>query len=510
MTHVSNSAKTASPLKSLRHAIGARIHGFRRDGSDTAIAKRMASTTFILRVVNAGIGLVSQVILARWMGEHEYGVYAYVWVWVLLLGGLAGLGLPAAAQRFIPEYTERGDFDRLRGFLRNGGLLSVAVASLFALAGAAVLKLSGTMLEEFYHLPLLIALACVPVFVMVEFQEGVARSYSWADLAFGPSYLIRPLIILGGLGVIFAMGYLLSAIAVMIVSFTAMIVTGIGQLVILHRRLRKMVPEGGRRSEIRNWLGVAWPLLLVDGFYLVLTYTDVLVLQRFHPPSDVANYYAATKVMAIMSFIAFAVATSTAHRFAQYSVSGDKEKLSAFMQDSVKWTFWPSVAVAAGLLLLGKPLLWLFGPEFVDSYYSAAADRRRAFGAGRGGSGRPVVVHGRRAEPDGRDPRLHPGPQYRAECAADPGARAGGRGRRDLAGAGDPVRDAGRRRAEAARHTYFRPSRFRTGRGVGIRLSFPWPRCSGQSCPHSPRRCAGSPPPLPRSVAGRPSPARRE
>ncbi|MGE3919264.1 MAG: polysaccharide biosynthesis C-terminal domain-containing protein, partial [Hyphomicrobiaceae bacterium] len=32
------------------------------------------------------------------------------------------------------------------------------------------------------------------------------------------------------------------------------------------------------------------------------------------------------------------------------------------------WTFWPSLAAAALILALGKPLLWLFGPQFMDGY----------------------------------------------------------------------------------------------------------------------------------------------
>ena len=32
------------------------------------------------------------------------------------------------------------------------------------------------------------------------------------------------------------------------------------------------------------------------------------------------------------------------------------------------WTFWPSLAAAVLLLALGMPLLWLFGPQFVEGY----------------------------------------------------------------------------------------------------------------------------------------------
>jgi O-antigen/teichoic acid export membrane protein len=39
-----------------------------------------------------------------------------------------------------------------------------------------------------------------------------------------------------------------------------------------------------------------------------------------------------------------------------------------FVRDAVHWTFWPSLAAAVALLALGAPLLWLFGPQFVQGY----------------------------------------------------------------------------------------------------------------------------------------------
>jgi O-antigen/teichoic acid export membrane protein len=49
-------------------------------------------------------------------------------------------------------------------------------------------------------------------------------------------------------------------------------------------------------------------------------------------------------------------------------VRGDRKRLDAFISDAVRWTFWPSVGLALVLLLLGKPILMLFGPGFEDGY----------------------------------------------------------------------------------------------------------------------------------------------
>ena len=45
------------------------------------------------------------------------------------------------------------------------------------------------------------------------------------------------------------------------------------------------------------------------------------------------------------------------------------QRLIAFLKQSVRLTFWPSLVVIVGLLALGRPLLRLFGHEFVSGYY---------------------------------------------------------------------------------------------------------------------------------------------
>ena len=74
------------------------------------------------------------------------------------------------------------------------------------------------------------------------------------------------------------------------------------------------------------------------------------------------------KTLALVSFIHYAMSATTAHRFAEYNAAGDKARLSAYVAHAINWTFWPSLAATIVLLALGKPLLWLFGPQFVVGY----------------------------------------------------------------------------------------------------------------------------------------------
>ena len=142
----------------------------------------------------------------------------------------------------------------------------------------------------------------------------------------------------------------------------------IGQMIVLNRRLASHIEAGPKSYDIPGWLAISLPILLVESFYLLLSYTDVLVLQQFRSSEEVGIYFAVVKTLALVSFIHYAMSATTAHRFAEYNALGDKARLSAYVAHAINWTFWPSLAATIVLLAFGKPLLWLFGPQFTAGY----------------------------------------------------------------------------------------------------------------------------------------------
>ena len=113
----------------------------------------------------------------------------------------------------------------------------------------------------------------------------------------------------------------------------------------------------------------ALPILMAEGFYLLLTHADLLMLQQFRSPEDVAVYYAAVKTLALVAFIYFSIAATTAHRVAAYHAAGDREGLATFMRKAIALTFWPSLVATVVLLAFGKPILSLFGAQFTEGYH---------------------------------------------------------------------------------------------------------------------------------------------
>ena len=349
-------------------ALAARLRGWRRDGSDRSVAQRIAGAAFLIRVASAAIIYLTQVLLARWMGRFEFGIYVYVWAWVGFLGMLSPLGVAYSAQRFIPEYRARADHDGLRGFLRGSRWLCLALGAGAGAALAGTVWLLADRIASYYFVPFMIASLALAIFALSSVQDSIARAFNRIDLALVPGYVAHPLLIMATMAAIHFSGMPVTARDALIAACAAFWVVVLAQAVLLERRLGHDVASGVRRYELATWIKTSLPIFLVDSFFILLTYVDILVLQAFVGPAEVAVYYAATKTLVMISFVYFAVAAASAHRFSQYHVAGETEKLARFVSDTIRWTFWPSLALAIGLLIVGKPLLSLFGPGFAEGY----------------------------------------------------------------------------------------------------------------------------------------------
>ncbi len=346
----------------------ARLRAMLGGSSEASVTKRLAGTIFIIRVLSAALAYLSQILLARWMGGSDYGVYVYVWTWVLLLGSMMDFGISASAQKIIPEYRTRGEHALLRGFLSGSRWMTFVVSAFVALLLAGVVKLLSPWLAANEIVPLYVGCLTLPAFVVANTQDGIARSHDWMRLGLMPQFIVRQSLIIGLTAGAFALGFNLGATAAMLASCAAVWIAMVGQMIVLNRRLSGHIEPGARAYDFRGWLAISLPILMVEGFYLLLSYTDVLVLQQFRTSEEVGVYFAVVKTLALVSFIHYAMSATTAHRFAEYHATGDTARLSAYVAHAIKWTFWPSLAATVFLLALGKPLLWLFGPQFVVGY----------------------------------------------------------------------------------------------------------------------------------------------
>jgi O-antigen/teichoic acid export membrane protein len=339
---------------------------FSRDNA--AVAQRITVFAFLVRVVSAAIALISQVILARVMGMFEYGIFVLVWTAMVIAGNITCFGFQVSVIRFVPQYREQGDFERLRGVIYSSRMIVFMISTVLAVAGLALIRVFAEHIPVYYIAPFLLGTVLLPMIAMGDYLAGLSRSQGWAMLSLLPVYIVRPVLILVFvLGAIWA-GYAPTAINALIASIIACYVATLSALVQALRFTPSEHKIGPRKLEIKTWVAVSLPIFLVEGFYFTMTNADVLMVGAYMQPEQVAIYFAAVKILALVHFVNFAVRAGAAQRFSTLLHSADKTHLSLFARQTVQWMFWPSLMMAILMVALGEDLLRLFGGDFVDGH----------------------------------------------------------------------------------------------------------------------------------------------
>lgn len=334
---------------------------------DKAEAGRVSIIAFAIRMFSALIAFVSQVLLARWMGAFEYGIFVLVWVTMVILGNLSCLGFHTSVIRFIPEYRERGELDELRGVMLASRLFVLVASTVIAVISAGIILLFADRIESYYVVPFLIGIFCLPMIALSDVVQGISRANAWAVSALSPTYIVRPVLIISFMAAALALGYEPSARTALIAAVAATYATTLWQLATVTTRAERGIAKGPYVTDLRAWILVSLPIFLIEGFAFMLTNADVLMVGVYLSPDDVAIYYAMAKTLALVHFVYFAVKAGVAARYAQFT-HGDRDKLGDFARETVSWTFWPSLAMGLFVLAIGQPILTLFGPGFEAGY----------------------------------------------------------------------------------------------------------------------------------------------
>ncbi len=368
-----SAAMTAERLLPQRMAAYARpllgrIDTLLHSGAGHGDAGRVSVIAFAIRIVNAAIAFISQVLLARWMGSFEYGIFVLVWTTMIIVGNLSCFGIHTTVIRFIPQYREAGELAMLRGVLFGSRVGVLVASSVLATLGALGIWLLEPSIDHYYVLPFYLGVICLPMIALSDVLQGIARANSWAVSALASTYIVRPVLILAFmLGAVW-LDYPADAVTAIWCAILATYVTTIWQLINVTQRIDIRVPEGPRSYDLHLWMKVSLPIFLVESFFFLLTNADVLMVGAYLDPHDVAVYFATVKTLALVHFVYFSVKAGVAQRYAQLAQQDGGLRLAEFARTTSAWTFWPSLAMGIAVLALGKPMLLLFGPGFDAGY----------------------------------------------------------------------------------------------------------------------------------------------
>ena len=329
---------------------------------------KSAAQVFAIRMAGAALTYASMIFLARWLGAFNFGIYAYVFVIAGLLGLALSFGFNSSGLRLVPDYLARQKWRRLTGFLTQSYGLIVSFSVLGSLAGASLVFAFRDMIEPHYFAPLLVGFACVPLLTLLNQFESTARAFGWMNLAYVPGYILRPLLLMAFAGGMTVFGGTPDAAAALWAMIAACAVAALVQGALVYFGVRRRVTKVAPAFHTRAWCTISFGFLAIDGLRMLLDNTDVLMIGRLLDPHSVAAYYAAIRTGGLVSFVSFSMIALAVPKFAEIHITGTRREMQKFVSGVIQMMFWPSLATAVGLALLGPFVLSLFGADFEMGY----------------------------------------------------------------------------------------------------------------------------------------------
>ncbi|MCK9305954.1 MAG: hypothetical protein CVV35_00500 [Methanomicrobiales archaeon HGW-Methanomicrobiales-6] len=321
------------------------------------------SWVFVSQIITLGSGFLLNILLSRWLGPGDFGLYTLTLTIFTISTLVAGLGIPETVVKFVADYKtdrERRDAVVTAGAV-NGLLLGTAAGFvLFLFAGEIAALFS---IPDLSGLVRLAALA-VPISILNTTLLGLLnglremRSYSFR-------FIIRSLLLVV-LAAVFILAGFGPAGAV-----AALLLTEIGTLAFVaavvrpHFRLSAL----NHRETTKKMLAFGSRVFIASAVYLVNTYTDTLLIGYLLTETDVGRYAVAIAI-ARVAFLSLPGSISTVNypAISEYYSKGLTDAVEAVISRSIRYCL--TLLSITGLLLiyLSETIIEvLFGPDYLPA-----------------------------------------------------------------------------------------------------------------------------------------------
>lgn len=323
--------------------------------------------TLVIQISGILITYLLQVLLARWMGKTEYGIYEYVIVWVTLLALPAGLGLPLATVRLISQYKVTQDWGSLYGIFWGSSKLTFLGSFILISIAVAVILVVNHYHEFIYAIPLLIGILILPLQALVNLYQEIATALEKFALAYLPNEIIYPIFVLFGGFILWQNQHSLNSLSLLILTGVILLFVSIVQFFLVRNNLNQEFESMIPVYSYRQWVKLSLILLLQQSFALIMFKSDIVMVGSLIGPESAGIYNAAYKTVnwVDLSLVTFNIIS--APKFATLYAKKNMLGLQNLINRVNILIFLPTMLVSLCFLTFTSPILSLFGSDFTTA-----------------------------------------------------------------------------------------------------------------------------------------------
>ncbi len=320
-------------------------------------------TAFFVYGVGFGLTYCSQLIIARVVGVDTYGVYAYVFAWMVVLAYFSTLGFDVGLLRFVAAYEAERAWPLLRGVIQYAQRRAMLVGLSVVFVGIWVVKAwasSPELRSTFFA-----GFALVPILALVRIRCAAVRAFGGVVSALVPDRVVRDGTLIGLLVVAgFGLGWTISApfvmVATLIGSAFGLVCAGFA----MRYRRPPAVDNISPAYDAAAWRRAAIPLVILGATEALMNRTGVILLGWIADTKNAGIYSLAFNIALVVTMPRIAVNTLFAPMISNLYTRRDKEMMQVLITRTASWTFYGGICIAAVLFVLAEPLLAWFGAGY--------------------------------------------------------------------------------------------------------------------------------------------------
>jgi len=332
---------------------------------------------YVKAAVHTGIGGIASrvlqgfapIVLARYLGPKEYGVYALVLSFVGIVTGVSNLGQNAALQKFLPEYSVK---DPARGgailtdtvIIISGALGVVCTGFLFASRWIAAAIYHDPSLTGVFQFSALLVLALTLFNLASSATAGLQdfKSYSRAMVVRSAAFVL-----LGWLGV-----WLLGLYGALLGQLLASIL-GLGLLTAAAIKLSRVRFPGSLRPRfskdvLKEIFSFAFPALLAGLLVSPAYWWTNTLLARHAGFEQVGLFGVAFAMCQLIALVPSSLSVPAVSFMSETYASSNPEKFSELVGSNLRLIWALTLPIAFGCALFASRIVrLLFGGAYRDA-----------------------------------------------------------------------------------------------------------------------------------------------
>lgn len=310
-------------------------------------------------------GLIASVTLARLLGPETYGIYAFVFSLITLIGLPVKMGLPTLILRETARADQANDGALMNGIWRWADRAIALMASLvLGATGLYLWLVSGT--ETPHMQALLWALPLVPLIGWAQARSSAIRGLRRVALGTAPDKIVRPILLAVVVALaVWTLSVPLSAAQVFAIHGGVAVVALLLASVIRKRTAPNHVSAQTPRTKPRAWIAAILPLAGIAGLQEISHNTDILMLGALATDADVGLYRVVLSLANVAVFGLTTVNLVMQPYFARAWSAGDHRALQRLAAAGARVS---ALATLPGVALFWVGGTWLLTLVYGDTY----------------------------------------------------------------------------------------------------------------------------------------------